>query len=186
MTFAKVLSALGLDTRYGGEMCLVTMEGLSEIKLESTSSCTICLQNKRKGEMFKKILVPVDPTSLESAEKSLKYARTLLADDGEIAVLSVIEDLPTYVLSQVPGDFEHKVRLDTQKAIDAFLEQQKANAHLILKSGHASGTIIQTQKDGGYDLIIIASHKPHNLDYLLGSTATSVVRKAQCPVFVSR
>lgn len=56
----------------------------------------------------------------------------------------------------------------------------------MIRNGNASGTIVEIQKSGEYDLVIIASHKPHNMDYLLGSTATRVVRKADCPVFVTR
>lgn len=44
--------------------------------------------------MFKKILVPVDPTNLENASLSLKLASRLLEDEGKITILSVIESLP--------------------------------------------------------------------------------------------
>lgn len=136
--------------------------------------------------MFKKIMIPVDPTDIESAAYSLEIAKTLLTEGGKITVLSVIEDLPSYVVSQVPEDFEHKIRLNAHKEIEEFLHKKGVDAHLMLRNGHTSGAIIQEQKKGNYDLIVIASHKPHNLDYLLGTTATSVVRKAQCPVFVTR
>ena len=136
--------------------------------------------------MFKKILVPLAPANLDAANRSLELAKTLLDDDGELTVLSVVEDLPTYVTSQLPGDFEHKIRLDTHKAIQAFLDKKKVLAHVMLHSGHASSNIIDTQKSGEFDLIIIASHKPHNMDYLLGSTASRVVRKAECTVLVTR
>lgn len=136
--------------------------------------------------MFKKILVPVDPANLESASRSLELAKTLVDNEGQITILSVIEELPIYVVSQLPGDFEHKARLETQKSIQSLLDKQEVDAHVMLHSGHASGNIIQTQKSGEFDLVIIASHKPHNMDYLLGSTASRVVRKAECAVFITR
>lgn len=136
--------------------------------------------------MFKNILVPVDPTSLENAGLSLELANKLLSEDGEITILSVIESLPTYVLSQVPADFEHKARLEIQKSLHKFLDENKVDAKVMLRNGNASGTIIEVQKSGNHDLVIIASHKPHNMDYLLGSTATRVVRRAECPVLINR
>lgn len=136
--------------------------------------------------MFKKILVPIAPTNLESAERSLDLAEHMLSEEGEITILSVVEDMPVYVVSQLPSDFEHKVRLDIQRDIKTLLDKKEIDAKIMLHGGHASGNIIQTQKSGEFDLVILASHKPHNLDYLLGSTASRVVRKAECTVLITR
>jgi nucleotide-binding universal stress UspA family protein len=47
-------------------------------------------------------------------------------------------------------------------------------------------TILETAKEIGADLIVIASHRPGLQDYFLGSTAARVVRHAECAVLVDR
>jgi len=56
----------------------------------------------------------------------------------------------------------------------------------VIRSGHASNTILAVAKERGADLIIIASHRPGLQDYFLGSTASKVVRHANCSVLVVR
>ena len=56
---------------------------------------------------------------------------------------------------------------------------------MIIK-GHSGRSIVDVAKDIHADCIVIGSHKPGLIDYLLGSTAARVVRHAPCAVHVLR
>ena len=60
--------------------------------------------------MLKNILVPVDPGSSENAAQSIAIAEHMLSKGGCITLLSVIEEVPEYVLAELPGDFMEKAR----------------------------------------------------------------------------
>ena len=136
--------------------------------------------------MYKKILVPIDPSHVEDAEPTLALAEHLKSDDGEIILLSVVEEIPTYVASQIPPELLVDAKANTNEEIKSMARKAKVDATILVKSGHAAATIKAVQREKECDLIIISSHKPTTVDYLLGSTASKVVRKAPCPVFVTR
>ncbi len=52
--------------------------------------------------------------------------------------------------------------------------------------GRPHHKILETVSQEGVDLIVIASHQPEFSDYLLGSVAAKVVRRAPCSVHVIR
>jgi nucleotide-binding universal stress UspA family protein len=52
--------------------------------------------------------------------------------------------------------------------------------------GHSGRSIIDVAVQKNADCIVIGSHKPGLIDYLLGSTAARVVRHAPCNVHVLR
>ncbi len=136
--------------------------------------------------MLKNILVPVDPGATENAAKSIEIAEHLLSKDGKITLLSVIEEVPEYVLSELPNDFMDKAAEATDKILQKLAERASSKVEIVLKTGHAARAINQFANSHGSDLIIIASHKPELLDHLLGSTAISVVKRAKCAVYVTR
>ena len=136
--------------------------------------------------MLKKILVPIDPGALQSAEVSLKYAHKLLDPEGEITVLSVVELIPQYVMGELPPNFFVNSKNAVRESLEKFLEKHSEAANLDVVDGHAAQTIVDYASENGFEMIVIASHKPEMLDYLLGSTAAQVVRKATCPVLVTR
>src|SRR5680860_8390 len=55
--------------------------------------------------MFKKILIPIDPHNLENAGFSIKLAKKLITKNGTISVLSIIENVPEYIIAELPGRF---------------------------------------------------------------------------------
>lgn len=136
--------------------------------------------------MYKNILVPIDEAHSENSGESLGLAKHLCGDDGEITVLTVIEEVPAYVAMHLPKDFESKAYATAEASLKKQLASHKTAAKIAVKSGHAASTILEMQDQNDCDLIIIASHKPDAYDRLLGSTASRVVRKASCAVLVTR
>ena len=135
--------------------------------------------------MYDNILVPIAFDNAHDSTGPIKIAKLLANPDAAITLLHVVEEIPAYVISYVPSDF----LTEAHKATDAKL-LELANAipggKAKVVQGHSGRTILDYAKDNGNDLIIIDSHRPGMQDLLLGSTATHVVRHAQCAVHVVR
>lgn len=141
--------------------------------------------------MFKKLLVPVDLGTPDSAAMVLSLAGELAAAHGaELHVLTVV---PTYSMSIVgsffPEGHEGKV-LEAARAKLAELIEEVCPRPTTVKGHVAHGTIydeiMKVADKLGVDLIVLASHRPELKDYLLGPNAARVVRHARQSVFVVR
>ncbi len=134
--------------------------------------------------MFKHILVPVAPSHTDEYSAAVDAARKLLDDDGKISVLSVVEEIPTYMGAYFPANFkEERVAETAQEMLDEFADQG-VEPHVV--SGHSANTILSWAGDHGVDCIVVSSHRPGFGDFFLGSTASRVVRHSQCAVMVLR
>jgi nucleotide-binding universal stress UspA family protein len=135
--------------------------------------------------MYKNILVPVLIDEIHDTQKSYLAARTLADEGANFTVLHVMETIPGFVATQIPGDVLAKSRLAAEKA----LKQSAAalpGASTCLESGHAGSFIVDYANKHAIDCIIMASHRPGIEDFFLGSTAARVVRHARCAVHVIR
>ena len=141
--------------------------------------------------MFKNILLALDlvhegswskalPTAVEHAQKF----------DATLHLVTVV---PSFGMSIVgtyfPADFESKATDEARKRLAAFAKEQvpdgvSVKTHVAL--GRSYEEILAAAKKLGADLIVIGSHQPGTEDYLLGSTASRVVRFASCSVLVVR
>jgi nucleotide-binding universal stress UspA family protein len=136
--------------------------------------------------VFKTIVVPVALSEVDKAQPMLYAARQLGGDDARIILMSVVEDIPTYVAAELPGGFLDRARQNAQSALSKIADEAGVQAEIVVRSGQASAGILGTAKEKNADAIIIASHQPGFSDYLLGSTAHRVVRHAKCSVLVLR
>ncbi len=136
--------------------------------------------------MFNTIIVPIDFDQIESGNKTLMLAAKLCGDEGNIIALHALEDIPLDVASQLAvGTIENSNRAAVA-ALKEVVENSGVEAEFDVRVGSAANAIIDFAEEKKADLVIIASHRPGLKDYFLGSTATRVVRHAQCPVFVNR
>ncbi|MDJ0612726.1 MAG: universal stress protein [Rhizobiaceae bacterium] len=136
--------------------------------------------------MFDKILVPIDPSHIDETEATLNLAEHLKSENGQIILLSVIEEVPAYVAAQIPDGLLANAKSNAVSGLKNLVTKRNMDAETIVLNGHAAKTIREVQDKKECDLIIISSHKPTTMDYVLGSTASKVVRRAQCPVLVMR
>jgi universal stress protein F len=135
--------------------------------------------------MYKNILIPAILDKLHDTQASYLVARALAGADTTFTVLHVIEAIPEYVASQIPGDVLDGARHETEHA----LKQSAAalpGAKTHLAYGHAGRFILDFAHENNFACIIMASHRPGLEDYFLGSTAARVVRHARCSVHVIR
>ncbi len=137
--------------------------------------------------MYKKILVPVEPSHVERHEKALDMATALRENDAsEIIALTVIEPVPGYfAMAETLPDLQLRAGEATLTQLQEFVSDRSKVRTKVLH-GHAASEINAFAESEGVDCIVIASHKPELVDYLLGSTAARVVRHAPCSVHVMR
>ena len=134
--------------------------------------------------MYNTIVVPIDLSHPEHAKTMLPLARKLGGSGARVVALFVAGEIPGYVAAELPEGLLEKNKQKATADLQALADLGGAEA--MVKSGHASTVILDVAEKLGADLIVIASHRPGLQDYLLGSTASRVVRHAGCSVLVSR
>ena len=135
--------------------------------------------------MYNNILVTTDFSDEESTIKSLKKAKKL-SDGGSIVLLHVLDAIPAFALVELPVDLINQQVPKTRETLTQLVEKSGVNADIGVRKGQSYNNIIEEAKHIGADLIMINSHRPGLQDYLLGSTASKVVRHAPCSVLVDR
>ena len=136
--------------------------------------------------MYNTILVPVDMAHTDKAEAMFDIARKLGKKDAKVVVVNIVEEIPTYILSELPRDMMANSVSNAKKSLEELAKSSGLNATVHVEVGHPATSILEVAKKDGADCIIVASHRPGFQDYLLGSTAARVVRHARCAVHVMR
>ncbi len=131
------------------------------------------------------ILVPVSVNQLDMAAKALSEARDMLAEGGTITVLNSHEPIPGPARHYLDKDAIKDRNNEILRTLEEFVGVDP-RCRIELVSGRAGVSIVEFARTHSTDCIIIPSHRPDLSDYLLGSTASRVVRHAQCSVFVLR
>ncbi|PJE37881.1 universal stress protein [Pseudooceanicola lipolyticus] len=135
--------------------------------------------------MYHNILVPIAFEADHDTTAPIKLARLLATPEARITLMHVIEHIPAYAISYMPADYTAAAR----QAVESQLKSMAAelpNCTAEVIEGHSGGSIVDWAEEHGCDLIILDSHRPGMQDVILGSTATHVVRHAQCAVHVVR
>ncbi|GBE44619.1 MAG TPA: universal stress protein [Rhizobiales bacterium] len=136
--------------------------------------------------MYQTILLPIDLAHTEKCKAMLDIAKELGGKGARFILINVIEDIPAYVMAQVPGEIIKKIRKNAQTELKGMAKAAGLRAEIEVRSGSAATAILSAADAIAADLIVIASHKPGLQDYLLGSTASRIVRHANCTVLVIR
>lgn len=136
--------------------------------------------------MFSNILIPVDLADIARAKDNLKRASELIDEKGKITLINVVEDIPSYVEFDLPENYAAKHVVTAQDHLENMVKTENIKAGFDILRGQPGATILNYVEETDADLIIMASHKPELMDYLIGSTAARVVRHAKCSVMVIR
>ncbi|MEP3048967.1 MAG: universal stress protein [Roseibium sp.] len=135
--------------------------------------------------MYKNILIPVALDHEAIVDLKLETARHLLSVGGRITLMTVLENIPGFVSEFVDLKVDNHL---SQKVVERLRsvagDDDAINCKVV--TGKPGVQIAQSAAEDGIDLIIVGSHHPSATDYFLGSTASRVVRRAGCSVFVVR
>lgn len=134
--------------------------------------------------MYNHILVPIAPDHINDCQAQLDAAHRLLADGGTISVLSVVEELPSYVGSYFPKEQVQESIERFDQALRKAMPSDQIKIHVA--SGHPTNMVLNWATKNQVDCIVVASHRAGLSGLLLGSTAARVVRHAKCSVVVLR
>lgn len=136
--------------------------------------------------MYNVILVPVDLGHKGRIAAMMDIAKHLSAENARIILVNVVEDVPSYVASQLPAGMIENTMQNAADDLKSIAKEYNIKPELEVRSGHAANAILEVADEKGADAIVIASHKPGWEDILIGSTAARVVRHAKCAVHVLR
>ncbi|MDR6755992.1 nucleotide-binding universal stress UspA family protein [Mycoplana sp. BE70] len=136
--------------------------------------------------MYKKIIVPVAMDQLERGEQILRRAADLLADDGEIVLVHVIEAATGYLSIEFPAAMVEMEIKQAEERLGRMRQDLGISALIDIRYGGSARQIIAAAEEHEADLILIASHRPGLTNYLLGATADRVVRHSPMSVLVDR
>lgn len=135
--------------------------------------------------MYKKILMAVAPDHEGNVSDMIDRGRGLLSEEGQITLLSVVQEVPGYVAEYVTVKPERKILKEVGARLEDMVEGDSDLTFAVV-SGNPGIAIPDFAEKMGADLILIASHRPGLQEYFLGSTASRVVRRAPCSVLVLR
>lgn len=141
--------------------------------------------------MYKDILLAVDIADPSDQMKAVSTAAEYASKFG--SRLHVITVVPDYGMSIVGGYFpaghEEKAIEEARAKLQAFCDEHIPSGievqHIV---GHGSiyHEILRAAEEIKTDLIVMATHRPELVDYLLGPNTERVVRHANCSVLAVR
>jgi nucleotide-binding universal stress UspA family protein len=137
--------------------------------------------------MIKKILLPTDGSGY--AEQEVERVTDLIADDGEIIILSVAGKWTSSAF-QRRRDVRKVNKELKQEAVDAVNHMKKLfdpslNIKTIVETGVPSEVINQIAEEEGVDLIVISSSGKSGLHrFIIGSVAEKVLKNAERDVLL--
>ncbi len=145
--------------------------------------------------MYKKILVPIDILEDELSQELLTHIEQIAqVGKPEIHFLTVIPNAELFFgieFAAIPEKFKdssERTRLAFIALQDMIKDAKIPDEQIVCNVGvgNAKDEILEYARQIDADLIAIASHRPNVSSYLLGSTASSIVRHAKMSVLVIR
>ncbi len=136
--------------------------------------------------MYQNILVPIDIAHVNEGRTSIETAATNLSEGGQITLLYVIEDIPSWVAAELPKGIRDKSAQSARAILEGVAGEFDESIKVDIRKGHSYQTILDVAEEQSSDLIVIASHRPGFKDFYLGSTAAKVVRHAKSSVHILR
>jgi len=143
--------------------------------------------------MIKKILVAIDGSdhanhALDFAlDLANKYsAKTLLLTVVPPVFLPIpsLNIMKSQAIAEASTELEKSFRTVLTGAEEKAKKLTSLNVFTRLERGNPDEVIIETAKEGNFDIIIIGSRGLGRRDYALGSVSSRVAENATCPVLI--
>lgn len=140
--------------------------------------------------MFKSILVPIDLAQESSWRFAIPEAIELAkAGNGKLMVMTVVRDMKSLFEGvALPFQLERAIA-DARRELAAIVGKFRSDATEIereIRFGSIGREILAAARSHACDLILMASHRPEVLDYVIGPNAAHVALHAPCSVLVLR
>ena len=141
--------------------------------------------------MFSRILLPIDIAEPDAAKKAIDVA-TSMAKTYKASLRLVHVTSPIVVaapMAVIPQSVYDALRLAGKAELDrlaAAIDRSPETVSTTIRVGGIYPELLAEAEEWGADLIIVGAHKLSMATYLLGSTASAIVRHASCTVMVVR
>ena len=145
--------------------------------------------------MIKRILVPIDGS--KHADNALEYAINIAEKyNATVVLLSIIPPIPVISYGNVTsppvwmGTYFKEMEAMYEKVLSDALEKVKRSKPSLkvskkLMEGSPADKIIETAKEGNFDMIVMGSRGLGGIKELfLGSVSDKVADDAECPVLI--
>lgn len=137
--------------------------------------------------MYKKILLPTDGSTY--ADEEVERVEKLIADDGEVIVLSVAGKLTSSAFQsrKKVRKVNEKLKKDAQRYVDNMASKfdDSVNVKKMVLTGFPAETIKQVSEDEGVDLIVISSSGKSGIHkFVIGSVAEKVLKDSEIDVLL--
>lgn len=134
------------------------------------------------------ILHPTDFS--EGAGAALEYAKSLAKQyNASLTLLYVMNDMRQGEGWYVPyislDNFFAEMETEAKKKLEHYCYEELQdikNVNSVVKAGEPDEEIVDYAKKNGVDLIVMGSYSKSGMDFLFGSTARKVLKKADCPI----
>ena len=141
--------------------------------------------------MFKTILFTLDLGHDHSWSKALPVALAAArAWNAQLHVLTVVPEVAVPALMQAgPLDYEGRLVPETKQALAQFVREHvpaDVQVQQIVTYGSIYREILQVAEQLPAELVVMAAHRPQAGDFLIGSNAERVSRRAKCTVMLVR
>ena len=139
--------------------------------------------------MFSKILLPIDVAEPEAAKKAIDVATSLAATyKASLRLVHVTSPIIVAApMAVIPQSVYDALELAAKAELDRLAATIDGLAvSTIVRIGGIYPELLAEAEEWGADLIIVGAHKLSMATYLLGSTASAIVRHANCTVMVVR
>lgn len=137
--------------------------------------------------MYKKILLPTDGSGY--ADQEIERVSNLIADDGEIIVISVAGKITSSAfqsrknVKKVNKEMLEEAKENAAKMVAHF--DEKLNVRSIVKTGFPAETINEVAEKEGVELIVISASGKSGLHrFIIGSVAEEVLKKSDIDVLL--
>jgi nucleotide-binding universal stress UspA family protein len=137
--------------------------------------------------MLTHILVPLDESEL--AEKALPYARDIVAPDGKLTFVYVLDDGG---LSRYSDERREQILMEMHESTEAYfdrlaapLRQDGIRVKWQVREGAPADVIVDLAKELHVNAITMSTHGRTGFSrWRFGSVAQKVLGAAPCPVFI--
>lgn len=140
---------------------------------------------------YRHIVIPLDLAHESSWRTALPVAIDhARRHEATLHVLTVVPnaDIPA-IAAHLPSGIDRHIREEGSEALRTLVKRlvpEDVAVEIVVGQGRIYKEVLRIAADVDADLIVMASHRPELVDYLIGANAANVTRHAQCSVLVVR
>lgn len=135
--------------------------------------------------MYAHVLVPLSLDDDRSLRPALTLAQRLVAPEGKITLMHVLDEVPRYASNYLPFGYQDDTRAQIEEALKA-AGADMGNVEGMVVQGAPVKAILECTSQRGVDCLVLTGPKPGDKERLLHDTIGQLVRQAGCAIHILR